>query len=256
MKVMSRPFLVFSMTFLLITKLWSAGFKIYGYKTRDRGEIELVYLNNYIAQSELSQNFFGKQLSREGHLSHSFEIEYGVTDRLTLASYFDLEQPKDEGLKYTRFRCVFLRYRFFEPGDYFFNPALYLEYYIPKKSYKNEEELEIKLILEKKSGKFTLLLNPSFEKVVSGEDVTEGLKFQYAVGTYYAVTKKFRLGLEMFSKIGELSAIDEKEDQRHWIFPSIKMKLPGHIGWELGAGFGLTDASDDLIVKNFFSIEF
>lgn len=255
MKLKNQVFLLTIVSFLFCSHLWSAGFKIYGYKTLDKGEVELVYLNNYIAQSDLFQGFFDELKSREGHFSHSFEIEYGVTDHLTMAAYLDFEQPKGDGLEYTRFRYVFIRYRFSEPGHFFFDPALYLEYYIPKKSYKNEEELEIKLILEKRIKKFSFLLNPSIEKAVSGEDVVEGLKFQYAVGTYYTVTPKFRIGLEMFSKIGELSEPYPSEEQSHWIFYSMKLKLSGHIGWELGAGFGLTDASDDLIIKNFFSIE-
>jgi hypothetical protein len=243
--------------FLLITlQASAAGFKVYGYGTRKQGETELVYFNNYILQSDLSQNHFGEVVDREGHFSHSLEIEYGFTPRWTVSAYVDFEQPKGMAAKYTRMRGVFFRYRFFEKGDRFFDTAIYMEYYIPKKKYKNEEELEIKLILEKDMGKFRIDLNPSFEKALSGPEVAEGLKFNYASGFYLHVSSKFRAGLEFYGKMGELNSLKAYKDQRHWIFPSIKVKLPKHIGLDMGAGFGLTDYSDDLIIKGILSIEF
>ncbi len=49
-------------------------------------------------------------------------------------------------------------------GKYFFDTAIYVEYYIPKKEYKDYEELEIRLIFEKDFGNFRLDINPMIEK--------------------------------------------------------------------------------------------
>jgi hypothetical protein len=249
-------FLIILSAAFLVSELSAAGFKLYGYKTRKQGEVELVYFNNYYAKSDLTQSFFGNNLDKDGHMSHYLEIEYGLSNRWTVSAYFDFEQPRDENLRYTRMRSVFFRYRFLEKGDRFFDTALYIEYYLPKKSYKNEEELEVKLILEKPLGQINFLFNPSVEKALSGPEVEEGLKFNYATGFYWKVSPKIRLGMELFGKIGELSDPNPGDEQRHWIFPAMKIKLFNLIGWDLGAGIGLTDASDDLIVKNIFSIVF
>lgn len=240
---------------LFTTNLMGAGFKIYGYKTLEKGEFEIVYFNNYFIKSDLQQTYFDKIVDREGLMSHSLEFEYGITDRWTVAAYFDFEKPAENDFKYTQFRGVFFRYRFFEKNTCFMDPALYLEYYLPRKAYKNEQEIEIKLILEKQIGKTSIKLNPMLEKVVAGPEKDEGLKFNYAAGLYYQFSEKIRGGLEFFGKMGEISEINSS-DKRHWIFPAFKIKLPGHIGWEIGGGFGLTDQSDDFIVKNIFSIEF
>lgn len=256
MKNVKICFLSIVIFMMLGVNLYGAGFKIYGYETLEQGEIEIVYFNNYFAKTDLMQTYFDKVIDKEGHLSHSLELEYGFTDRWTVAAYLDFEQPKGEEIEYTQLRGVFLRYKFFERGDYFMDPALYIEYYLPRKEYKNEEEIEIKLILEKQWGKSSLVLNPIVEKAVSGPEVEEGLKFNYAAGFYYQVHEKVRAGLEFFGKMDEISELDSISDKRHWLFPALKIKLPYHIGWEIGGGFGLTDNSDDFIVKNILSIEF
>lgn len=256
---MKRYVLLLSVWILGITfslDACAAGFKVYGYKTRKQGEIELVYFNNFFAKSDLMQSFFGKTVEKKGHLSHSLEIEYGFTNRWTVSAYVDFEQPEGQGIRYTRMRSVFFRYRFFEKGDRFLDAAIYCEYYLPRKRYKNEEELEIKLILEKETGPFTIDLNPSVEKATSGPEIGEGLKFNYASGVYHNLSPKVRAGLEFYGKIGELGAPEEMRRQRHWIFPALKVKLPKRIGWDIGAGFGLTEASDDVVLKSITSIVF
>lgn len=130
--------------------LWIAGeasaqfYKVYGYGTRKQGEAELVYWTSYIASSDLSYKFFDKTVSRKGLLAHGLEVEYGITDRFTVAAYFDFEDPADAPFRYIRTRAVFFRYRFLEKGARFLDPAIYLEYYIPTKEYKDYEELEIR----------------------------------------------------------------------------------------------------------------
>jgi hypothetical protein len=256
---MKRIFSIFIISLSLVFAVMdctAASFKVYGYSTRKRGEIELVYFNNYFAQSDLMQSHFGELVDREGHLSHSLEIEYGFTNRWTVAAYLDFEQPKGEGIEFTQFRSVFFRYRFFEKGDRFINTAIYLEYYIPRIKYKNEEELEIKLILEKEIDRFKIVLNPTVEKAMSGPEVGEGLKFNYESGLYWNISPDVRAGVEFFGKMGELGEFGETRGDRHWVFPAFKIELPKHIEWDFGAGFGLTDDSDDLVVKNIVSIVF
>ena len=62
--------------------------------------------------------------------------------------------------------------------------------------------------------------------------------------------------LEFYGKTGELNEMEETHGDRHWIFPALKVELPKNIEWEVGAGYGLTEYSDDLIIKNIFSIVF
>lgn len=230
-------------------------FKVYGWSTRAKGEAEIVLWNSYIAKSNLNYNFFGENVSREGLLAHSIELEYGVTDRFMTSIYFDYEQPKDKDLKYIKVRSVFLRYRFGERNEFFFDPAIYVEYYIHKKSYKDYEELEIKFILEKNIGDVRIDLNPIVEKKTSGSKVADGLEFNYAAGVYYRKSQLIQPGLEFYGKMGEINNLRLGDHNRHFIFPTIDLRH-SDFHWHLGAGWGITNSSDKFIIKSILSYKF
>jgi len=231
-------------------------FKVYGWKTRAQNEVELVLYNTVVVESDLTSSFFGKEVSKEGLWSHSIEAEYGVTDRLTVALYFDFEDPKGANVRHYRTRAVVFRYRFGEKGGFFMDPAIYVEYYIPRKSYKDYEELEIKLILERDFGHFRLDLNPMVEKKTSGSEVNEGLEFNYAIGFYYKKYRSVQPGIEFHGKMGEFSNFPTWDQQRHYIFPTVDLRFGPGFHWHLGAGVGLTGKSDDLLIKSIFSYSF
>ncbi|MFB6274012.1 MAG: hypothetical protein ABEL51_14070, partial [Salinibacter sp.] len=172
-----------------------------------------------------------------------------------IAGYLDFQDPKGEPLSHTRSRAVFLRYRFAEEGTFFFDPAVYVEYYVPRSSHKSSETLEVRLILERALGDFNLRLNPIFEKVTSGEEIEEGVEFEYAGGIYYGGIEAVRPGLELHGEAGEFSGFEPTSEQTHYVFPTVDFEI-GDVEWHLGAGFGLTDASDGVTVKSILSYEF
>jgi hypothetical protein len=254
---MKKRFLVLLLIILFATSYsYSQFYKVYGYKTRAKNEAEIVLWNTYIAQSDLQYSFFGKEVDRQGLWAHSAEIEYGITDRLTVALYLDFEDPAGENLKHFRTRAVFFRYRFAEKGKLFFDPAIYVEYYIPKKDYKDYEELEVRLILEKDLGDFRFILNPMFEKKTSGSKVSEGVELNYAMGVYYRKYSNIQPGIEFHGKMGEMSDFKPWEEQRQVIFPTVDFRFGPGFHWHLGAGIGLTDGSDSVILKSIFSYKF
>jgi len=251
-----RFFVILLLTLLFASFSYSQFYKVYGYKTRAKSETEFVLWTTYIAQSDFQYSFFGEEVDRQGLWAHSAEIEYGISDRLTVALYFDFEDPAGESLKYFRTRAVFLRYRFAEKGKFFFDPAIYVEYYIPKKDYKDYEELEVRLILEKDLGNFRIDLNPKFEKKTSGSKVNQGIEFNYSVGVYYRKYHNIQPGIEFHGKMGEISDLKPWEEQRHVIFPTIDFRFGPGFHWHPGAGFGLTGTSDSLTLKSIFSYKF
>jgi len=100
----------------------------YGYFTTynskiERGEIELMFMNDLTSPSKIRQDEDG----RGDYLSHMIELEYGVSDRL--ASEFMVEWYEDlktSEKKYTGFRWE-NRYRLFK-GYFPLNPMIYAEY--------------------------------------------------------------------------------------------------------------------------------
>lgn len=248
--------LFFLTLFLFAATAEARHFKVYGYETPEAGEVELVYWADYIAASDLQMPFFGKTVDRKGLWAHTFEVEYGVTDRWTIAGYADFEQPAGEDFKQIQWQAVFARYRFFERGQRFFDTAFYLEYYFPDPDYAGEskEKLEARIILEKTIGAVVLTLNPKLEKMLSGPDVEEGMEFEYAASLYFNLNPQWRPGIEFHGNMGEWVNFKSPDDQQHYLVPAVTWKVLPHVGWNLGVAFGLTDASDDVVVKSIIEV--
>jgi hypothetical protein len=237
--------------FLFAGRAEARHFKVYGYQGPDAGELELVYWTDYVASSDLQMPFFGETVDREGLWAHTLEVEYGVTDRWTIAGYADFEQPSGERFEFVQWRAVFARYRFFERGERFFDTAIYLEYYFPRAEWRGAgEKLEARLILEKRLGPAVLRLNPKLEKKVSGTDVEEGVEFEYGVSLYAGLTPVLRPGIEFYGGMGEVANFKSRNEQEHYIVPAVTWQLRPNVAWNFGVAFGLTHASDDLVVKS------
>lgn len=225
-------------------------FKVYTSKTAPEGEMEISFWNNYTSSSPLPYSFLGNPISKEGLMEYSLELEYGVTDRLTIEGYGDYEQPRGESLQYVGAKAVLARYHIFEEDERFWDTSIYLEYSLPTESYNPSEELEARLLLEKAVNRWTVRLNPIFSKPVSGPEVAGGVEFGYAAGIYWRNFHYFVPALEVFGDLGELKNTPK---HLHYIFPGFAVNFGSGWKWESGVGFGLTSDSDRLIIKNIIS---
>ncbi len=231
-------------------------FKVYGYETPRQGGVELTYwYDNFFNSSNNNYPFVGGPVSKEGLQRHSFEVEYGVTDRWTIAGYADLEDPRGADLEYVQTRAVVSRYRFFDPGDRFFDTALYFEYYLPRANYRDNEQIEARLILERPIGPVTLRINPMLEKNISGANIGEGVEVEYATGLYLPSFGPFKPGLEFYGEMGTLSDLPPWKDQEHLVFPVLDIRM-GDLTLHTGLGFGLTQAADDGVFTARLEYEF
>jgi hypothetical protein len=248
----------------LITAAWfgiafpaqALDFKVYPYTTPSEDEVELAYWWTAFVKSDNRYTYFGKTLDKQGLQQHSLEIEYGMTDHWTVAGYADFEKPKDGEFQYVQARAVMSRYRFFEQGERLIDAAVEIEYYLPYKKYSDAEKIETRVILEKDIRQVSIMLNPIFEKDVSGSEVDAGMEFEYAAGLYYRATPLLTPGLEFYGVMGELSDMKPKDQQEHYIFPRLGLKLGHRLKFDLGYGFGLTKASDDQVIKANVELEF
>jgi len=230
-------------------------FKVYSYMTPKKGETEVAYWFTNVVKSDNHYDYFGKALDKEGLQRHSLEIEYGVTDRWTIAGYADFENPVGGDFKYVQARALMSRYRFFEKGEGVVDGAVYIEYYLPYHPYSDSEKIEARVILQKDVGPVSVILNPIFEKNLSG-DVEEGVELEYAAGLYYSdAWSRITPGVEFYGEVGELGDLKPSDEQEHFIFPAAKIRLPEEFSVDVGYGFGLTRASDDQVLKVIFEKE-
>lgn len=244
---------------LLFIPLFSQAqfFKIYPYLTPEAGEKELVYWFSAVA-SDHQYSFFGEEVSRQGLTAHSMELEYGISNKWTAGIYLDFEQPAGQNLRHIKTKALMFHGRFWEKGERPVDLGLYVEYILPRKEYKNAEQIEIKWILEKDVGSSTFIINPTFEKNISGPDVDEGVEFAFNGAWYLKKFKRIQPGIEFYSKWGELKELKSFDESKVYLFPAVDiiMGKRGRLIWHTGAGFGLSNPTDNFVFKSILSIGF
>lgn len=229
-------------------------YRVYDTETPLQGWLEPTLWNSYVPSSDLGYEHFGEELDREGLWAHSLELEYGVTENFSLASYLDFEDPEAAPARFIQGR-VEARYRFGQRFDHFINTALYAEYVVPRHDYSETQDLETRLILDKDLGDFRVVLNPTVETGTTGEGQGD-VDLAFAGGVYYRRYSLAQPGLELFSRFGMADNIASWKDQQQILFGTVDLRfLPG-LDWQLGAGAGINGSSDDVTIKSILTYEF
>jgi hypothetical protein len=231
-------------------------FEVYPYKTEGRGMVELETLNAVVANghNQGGAGVAAGTFPSQGQWYNGTELTYGITDRIEAAAYLNLSWPSGHGLWYAgnKFR---LRGRIADEDTLPVNLGWYIEMEYHKTPQFDDAawELELKPIIEKDFGPFSLIANPVFEKPLAGDGKHQGFEFGYRNGAYYRWLRYLSPGVEFYGGVGLMDDTDPLSEQQHYIFPVIFGQLPNGIEYNLGPGFGLTAGSDHVVMK--FNIE-
>ncbi|HMK24119.1 MAG TPA: hypothetical protein VK466_17440 [Terriglobales bacterium] len=108
---------------------------------------------------------------------------------------------------------------------------------------------ELRPIIDKTIGPWYLGFNPVFGRALHGPSVTKGWEFSPNVKVSYDVTKKVAAGIEYYGNLGPATEFELRDQQEHQIFPTIDLNLSPKWEFNFGVGWGLTPATEHLIVK-------
>ncbi len=232
-------------------------FEVYPYATEQRGVAELEVDNAVVANghSQGPDGTAAGTFPSQGIWYNQYELTYGLTDRIEAAAYLNMAQPSGRGYWYagSKYR---LRGRLFDEGTLPVDLGWYveLEWHKTPQFDDNELELELRPIIEKDIGRFSIELDPQFEKpIFTGPNKNKGFEFGYANGVYYRWMRYLSPGVEFYGAVGDIDDNDPLSTQQHYIFPVVWGELPHGIEYNVGPGFGLTRGSDHVIVK--FNVE-
>jgi hypothetical protein len=232
-------------------------FEVYPYATEGRGMLELETDNSVVANGH-NQPGTGTSVGEfksQGMWYNQYELTYGLTDRIEAAAYLNMALPSGAGYRYagSKYR---LRGQLFNQGEMPVDLGWYLELEWHKTPQFDDSELELEMrpIIQKDIGRFSLVLNPKFEKAIFvGPSKNKGFEFGYANGMYYRWMRYLSPGLEFYGGVGLIDDNDPLDEQQHYVFPVLWGTLPNGIEYSVGPGFGLTRGSDHVIVK--FNLE-
>jgi hypothetical protein len=108
---------------------------------------------------------------------------------------------------------------------------------------------ELRPIVDKKLGRWYLAFNPTFERALHGLNVNQGWVFSPNAKVSFDFSKKISGGVEYYGTLGPTPDFNSLSQQEQQIFPVIDLNVSPK--WEInfGAGIGMTQSTDRLIVK-------
>jgi hypothetical protein len=229
--------------------------EVYPATTEGQGLHEVENLTTLVANGRrpTGEEVDGEEPLRHRLLRTSVEYNYGLTDKIDVAAYTDLARENGDELEYagSRFRA---RGGLFEKGRYALDLGWYVEAEVPHRG-ESDLELEFRPIVSRDIGRFSVDLNPSFElPTVTAERRT--LEFNYGARVYYRLSPNLAPGIEFFGALGQIRRPDAARAQEHYVFPVLYGRLARRLRFVAGPGFGLTRASDPVILKLMVEYEF
>ena len=232
-------------------------FEVYPYATEGPGVVELETDNAVVANGHqgIGSGLAGPEFRSQGMWFNQYELTYGLTDRIEAAAYLNMARPNGHSWQYagSKFR---LRGHLFDEDTLPVNLGWYLELEWHKTPQWDESELELEFrpIIEKDLGRFSIMVDPIFEKpAFIGPEKNKGFEFGYASGLYYRWLRELSPGVEFYGGIGRIDDSDPLNEQQHYIFPVLWGAFHNGIEYSVGPGFGLTRGSDRVVVK--FNLE-
>ena len=163
-------------------------FEVYPYQTMNRGMVELESLNSVVPRGHGTgdNGTAGGTLPSQSMWRTAFELTYGLTDRTEAAAYLNLAKPSGHDFQLAGYKFR-LRGSLFDQEQLPVDPGWYAElawHRVPKFD-DQKLELELRPIIEKDFGRFAIVLNPKFEKILVGPHKNKGFEFGYVAGIYY-----------------------------------------------------------------------
>ena len=229
--------------------------EVYPATTEGQGLHEAETTTTFVADGRrpADEERQGGEPRRHRLLRTSIEYNYGLTDKVDFAAYTDVERVNGDELEYAGSR-VRARGGLFEKGRYPLDLGWYLEAEMPHRG-ASDMELEFRPIVSRDVGRFSVDLNPGFElPTVTRERRT--LEFKYGARVYYRLSRSLMPGIEFFGDIGQIRRPAAAREQEHYVFPVLYGRLARGLRFVAGPGFGLTRASDPLILRLGIEYEF
>jgi hypothetical protein len=207
-------------------------------------EYDLVPVGKWNLETHLNRVAKG-EMKDQNHLT--FELTRGITPNFEMAGYLVTSTRPGVNGELAGWR---LRPRWKVPENKLpFKFSISTEFGFPKKAYEPVDwTLEIRPILEWSWDKTQLDVNPVFGRAFGGP-VDEGFDFEPGVRLGYSLNPKVDLSMEYYASTGEITDPAPFDSQVHQFFPGADIQLTPNIVWNVGVGFGATDAGNTLVYK-------
>lgn len=233
---MLRPY-GFVITLFLALPAYAGVSKISSPKV-EKGVAEIEYSGTRYGDDRRSQN--NKQ-------SHTYEAEYGLTDRFMLGLEGKSERSANKGHQFEGYGLE-AQYELTTQGTWWLDSAVKAEYlHVPN----GADEAELKLLAARSYGKSSVTINFGLERE-TGTGREHGITYGSAVQAKHLYNEHFAPGVEWHGEYGE--------DDTHYLGPIVTGELfelgKGEVEYTAGYYWGLNHASADNAARIQLSYEF
>lgn len=227
--------------------------KLYTYDIADVGETVTTYTFDWVSGP--------KSGTKTGHPTfHEIEIEHAINEHWMQSFYIDYDYlaASGNGKKVSEITSIKTEFNFpfSKKGEHFFDFRLNIELAKALNSKTNaygETDLadtaEFRFILEKDFDSLALILGPMLVQNIAGPENLGGPNYGFANALIANISDTVDIGLELHSFMGEGGDLDQFSDQSHTLVSNIDVLLKDDISLSLGAGLGLTEATDDFTFR-------
>jgi len=230
--------------------------EVYPATTEGKGLNEIETHSTFVAngRAPTEEERSGEDARRHHLFRTSLEYNYGLTDKIDVAAYVDSQWESGKAPEYAgcRFRA---RGAFFDKGRLPVDLGWYFEVEVPELD-DARLELEFRPIVSRDFGRFTVDLDPSFELPTVTRTETRTFEFNYGAHIIYRLNPTIQPAIEFFGDVGHIRDTDPSREQEHYIFPMLFGRITNGLYFQVGPGFGITPASDKVILRARFEYEF
>jgi hypothetical protein len=219
--------------------------QVYDASIAKPGIFNLTWHNNYTLSGRKVPDFPGG-IVPDHAWNGVTEWAYGVTDWFEAGLYAPLYTISSSGN--LKFAGTKLRALFVEPdaADQTFFYGVNFEFSYNSTSWDSKRfTSEIRPILGLHLGKFDIIFNPILDSSYEG---ISRLDFAPSTRFAYHLDNKFAVALEEYDDFGPLRHFFSGSEQSHQLFVAADYDAEP-VSVEAGFGFGLTPASDNLVLK-------
>ncbi|MBI3658727.1 MAG: hypothetical protein HY232_20220 [Acidobacteria bacterium] len=230
--------------------------QLYDYETLEAGKTQVELHSNFVARGPRQPPPTGLRDTDQA-LRLTWEFIHGVKKNYEVAAYLvTFRHGHGDGYQVAEVR---LRHRVSFPKSWGLpvDVSLNNEYSFNRRSFEpNSVTMEIRPILQKDIDRWTFWFEPILEKALRGPDAHRGFALDPSAKVAFALTPKVKPGLEYYSALGLITRMDPLRRQGHILMPAVDLFFHKRLEINLGIGFGLTSASERVILKSIVGVTF
>ena len=208
--------------------------------------VDKIY-SPYVEEGELAVEYSGNRTFDNDHSKnnvqeHQMAIEYGVNSWWQTEAYGNFEKEPDESFTMSAIEWE-NRFQFTEQGAHWVDTGLLVAYEHALDK-DDPDEVEVKALLAKDTGRFSHLANIGFAQGL-GSHARGGPDYALLWSTRYRYSEQLQPGFEIQSDFGTGQTLRHFDQQAHYIGPALYGRLFGHVKYEAAYLFGVNDATPE-----------